>query len=84
MLLSATGFLDKDDVAGYIFHGDADFVVASCVSQYLYDEMQKAGVESYIVRVPVGSHGGGAMYSEENLKKMSDFLDAQRAKAAKK
>ena len=84
MLLSGTGFLDKDDVAGYIFHGDADFVVASCVSQYLYDEMQKAGVESYIVRVPEGSHGGGAMYTEENLKKMVDFLNAQRAKTSKK
>ena len=83
MLLSASGFLDKDDVAGYIFHGDADFVVASCVSQYLYDQMQKAGVESYIVRVPEGSHGGGAMYTEENLKKMVDFLNAQRAKAKK-
>ena len=83
MLLSATGFLDKDDVAGYIFHGDADFVVASCVSQYLYDEMQKAGVESYIVREPQGGHGMG-MYSEENLKKMVDFLNAQRAKTAKK
>ena len=83
MLLSASGFLDKDDVAGYIFHGDADFVVASCVSQYLYDKMQEAGVESYIVRVPEGSHGGGAMYTEENLKKMVDFLNAQRAKAKK-
>jgi acetyl esterase/lipase len=84
MLLSATGFLDKDDVAGYMFHGDADFVVASCVSQYLYDKMQEAGVESYIVRVPEGSHGGGAMYTEENLKKMVDFLNAQRAKVSKK
>ena len=84
MLLSASGFLDKNDVAGYMFHGDADFVVASCVSQYLYDKMQEAGVESYIVRVPEGSHGGAAMYTEENLKKMVDFLNAQRAKASKK
>ncbi len=84
MLLSATGFLDKEDVAGYIFHGDSDPIVASCVSQYLYDEMQKAGVESYIVRVPEGSHGGAAMYTEENLKKMVDFLNAQRAKVSQK
>lgn len=82
ILLSASGFLDKNDVAGYIFHGDADFVVASCVSQFLYDSMQKLGVESYIVREPQGGHGMG-MYSEENLKKMTDFLDAQRAKAKK-
>ena len=27
MLLSASGFLDKDDVAGYMFHGDSDPVV---------------------------------------------------------
>ncbi|HPX98613.1 MAG TPA: alpha/beta hydrolase [Bacteroidaceae bacterium] len=78
MLLSASGFLDKDDVAGYLFHGDADFVVASCVSQYLYDQMQETGVESYILREPQGGHGMG-MYSEDNLKKMTDFLDAQRA-----
>ena len=83
VLLSATGFLDKNDVAGYMFHGDSDPIVASCVSQRLYDEMQKAGVESYIVRVPEGSHGGAAMYTEENLKKMVDFLNAQRAKAKK-
>lgn len=83
VLLSATGFLDKNDVAGYIFHGDQDMVVASCVSQYLYDQMQKVGVESYILREPQGGHGMG-MYSEENLKKMTDFLDAQRAKTAKK
>lgn len=81
VLLSATGFLDKDDVAGYMFHGDQDRVVASCVSQYLYDQMQKVGVESYILREPQGGHGMG-MYSEENLKKMTDFLDAQRAKTA--
>ena len=83
VLLSATGFLDKNDVPGYMFHGDQDMVVASCVSQYLYDQMQKVGVESYIVREPQGGHGMG-MYSEENLKKMTDFLDAQRAKTAKK
>ena len=83
VLLSATGFLDKNDVSGYMFHGDQDMVVASCVSQYLYDQMQKVGVESYILREPQGGHGMG-MYSEENLKKMTDFLDAQRAKTAKK
>ena len=47
------------------------------------DANQKAGVESYIVREPQGGHGMG-MYSEENLKKMVDFLNAQRAKTAKK
>ena len=83
VLLSATGFLDKNDVPGYMFHGDQDMVVASCVSQYLYDQMQKVGVESYILREPQGGHGMG-MYSEENLKKMTDFLNAQRAKTAKK
>jgi acetyl esterase/lipase len=82
MLLSATGYLDKNDVAGYMFHGDADNIVASCVSQYLYDQMQKVGVESYIVREPKGGHGMG-MYTEENLKKMVDFLNAQRAKVKK-
>lgn len=83
MLLSPSGYLDKDDVPGYIFHGDKDFVVASCVNQYLYDQMQKFGVESYIVHEPEGGHGMG-MYSEENLKKMTDFLDSVRARSAKK
>ena len=83
MLLSASGYLDKDDVAGYMFHGDADPIVASCVSQFLYDQMQKMGVESYILREPQGSHGMG-MYSEDNLSKMVEFLNAQRAKASKK
>jgi hypothetical protein len=40
--------------------------------------MQETGVESYILREPQGGHGMG-MYSEDNLKKMTDFLDAQRA-----
>ena len=79
MLLSPSGYLDKDDVPGYIFHGDQDFVVASCVSQYLYDQMQKVGIESYIVHEPQGGHGMG-MYSEENLKKMTDFLDSVRTR----
>ena len=82
VLLSATGFLDKNDVPGYMFHGDQDMVVASCVSQYLYDQMQKVGVESYILREPQGGHGMG-MSSEENLKKMTDFLDSVRTKKKK-
>lgn len=77
LLLSASGYLDKNDVPAYIFHGDADFIVPSCSSQYLYDQMQKAGIESYILREPQGGHGMG-MYSEENLKKMTDFLDSVR------
>lgn len=82
ILLSATGFIDKDDVAGYIFHGEKDFVVPCCVGKLLYEEMQKAGVESYLVTEPEGGHGMG-MYSAENLKKMTDFLNAQRAKQSK-
>jgi hypothetical protein len=39
--------------------------------------MQKVGVESYILREPQGGHGMG-MYSEENLKKMTDFLNKVR------
>ncbi|MCQ2075345.1 MAG: alpha/beta hydrolase [Bacteroidaceae bacterium] len=78
-LLSPSGYLDKDDVPGYIFHGDKDFVVASCVNQFLYDQMQKYGVESYIVHEPDGGHGMG-MYSEENLKKMTDFLNDVRTR----
>lgn len=79
LLLSASGYLDKDDVPAYIFHGDQDFIVPACSSQYLYDEMQKKGIESYILREPQGGHGMG-MYSEENLKKMTDFLNSVRAK----
>ena len=83
LLLSASGYIDKDDVPGYLFHGDKDFVVASCVSQYLYDQLQKAGVESYIVREPEGGHGMG-MYSEANLQKMVDFLNGVRTAKKKK
>lgn len=79
LLLSASGYLDKEDVPAYIFHGDQDFIVPACSSQYLYDEMQKKGIESYILREPQGGHGMG-MYSEENLKKMTDFLNSVRAK----
>ena len=42
-------------------------------------QMQKVGIESYIVHEPQGGHGMG-MYSEENLKKMTDFLDSVRTR----
>lgn len=77
MLLSATGYIDSDDVAGYIFHGEKDNVVPCCVSELLYKEMQAKGLEVYLLTEPNGGHGMG-MYSEENLNKMVSFMDAQR------
>lgn len=82
-LLSASGYIDSKDVAGYIFHGDKDFVVPSCASDFLYEQLKKNGVECYILHEPEGGHGMG-MYSEDNLKKMTDFLNSQLAKTSKK
>ena len=85
-VLNAPGTIDADyrgEVGVLLVNlSDKDFVVASCVSQYLYDQLQKAGVESYIVREPEGGHGMG-MYSEANLQKMVDFLKKVRTSKKK-
>ncbi len=76
--LSATSYVDKNDPPVIIFHGEKDNVVPVCQGRKFYEVLQAAGVKTEATYPAEGSHGGPAMYTEENLKKMVCFLNAAR------
>ena len=75
--LSATTYVDKNDPPVIIFHGEKDNVVPVCQGKKFFEVLQTTGVKSEATWVPEGGHGMN-MYSEENLQKMINFLDAAR------
>ena len=75
--LSATNYIDKNDPPIIIFHGEKDNVVPCCQGKIFFELLKAAGVTTEATFVPEGGHGMG-MYSEENLQKMVDFLNAAR------
>jgi acetyl esterase/lipase len=77
--LSATNYVDKNDVPIIIFHGEKDNVVPCCQGKKFYELLKAVGVKTEATFVPEGGHGMG-MYSEENLQKMVKFLDEARTK----
>ena len=74
--LSATTYVDKNDPPVIIFHGEKDNVVPCCQGKKFFEVLKAAGVKTEATFVPEGSHGGPAMYVEENLQKMVNFLKA--------
>ena len=72
--LSATNYIDSYDPPIIIFHGEKDNVVPCCQGKQFYEQLTAAGVKTEATFVPEGSHGGPAMYTPENLKKMVNFL----------
>ena len=72
--LSATTYVDSYDPPIIIFHGEKDNVVPCCQGKQFYELLTTAGVKTEATFVPEGSHGGPAMYTQENLKKMVNFL----------
>lgn len=77
--LNATTYIDPTDPPVIIFHGTADNVVPHCQGVHFYELLDKAGVDTELHLVEGGGHGAG-MYSAENLKAMTDFLDRIRNK----
>lgn len=77
--ISPVTYIDKKDPPMTIFHGTADNVVPNCQGQELYDELQKKGIKAQLTIVEGGGHGFN-MYTEENLKKMVNFLNEVRGK----
>ena len=75
--LSATSYVDKNCPPIIIFHGEKDNVVPCCQGKKFYETLKAAGVKTEATFVPEGGHGMG-MYSEENLQKMVNFLNAAR------
>ena len=75
--LSATNYVSKNNPPIIIFHGEKDNVVPCCQGKKFYELLKAAGVKTEATFVPEGGHGMG-MYSEENLKKMVNFLNEVR------
>jgi len=75
--LSATTYVDPNDPPVIIFHGEKDNVVPCCQGRKFFEVLQAKGIKSEATFVPEGGHGMG-MYSEENLQKMVNFLNAVR------
>ena len=71
--LSATTYVDRNDPPLIIFHGEKDNVVPCCQGKHFFEVLKAAGVRTEATFEPEGGHGMG-MYSDENLKKMTDFL----------
>ena len=71
--LSATHYVHKNAPPVIIFHGEKDNVVPCCQGKKFYELLKAAQVKTEATFVPEGGHGMG-MYSEENLKKMVNFL----------
>ena len=80
--LSANTYIDKNDPPIIIFHGEKDNVVPCCQGKSFYEALKSAGVKTEATFVPEGGHGMG-MYSEENLQKMVNFLNAARGPKAR-
>ena len=76
--LSATNYVDPTDPPIIIFHGEKDNVVPNCQGKKFFELLKAAGVKTEATFPLEGSHGGPAMYTEENLKKMVCFLNEVR------
>jgi dienelactone hydrolase len=50
-------FVSADDPPTLIIHGDQDRVVPIIESESMYGELQKAGVESKLIKIPNADHG---------------------------
>ena len=72
--LSATTYVDSYDPPIIILHGEKDNVLPVGQGKAFYEALTAAGVKTEATFVPEGSHGGPAMYTSENLKKMVNFL----------
>ena len=76
--LNATTYIDPSDPPIVVFHGTADNVVPHCQGVHFYELLDKAGVDTELYLQEGAGHGMG-MYTEGNLKAMTDFLDRVRA-----
>ena len=75
-LASPVTFVDKDAAPFLIMHGEKDPVVPAQQSRVLDAALRKAGVDSTLVIVPGGGHGGGMFNDVRYLYQMAAFMDA--------
>jgi acetyl esterase/lipase len=76
--LSAVHYVNKNNPPVIIFHGEKDNVVPGCQGKKFFELLKAAGVKTEGTFPAEGSHGGPAMYTEENLQKMVRFLNEVR------
>ena len=74
-LASPVTFVDKDSVPFLIMHGDRDPIVPVQQSVVLDAALRKAGVESTLVIIPGGGHGGGGFDDPKYLRQMAEFME---------
>jgi len=60
-----------------IIHGDKDPLVPYCESEYLYNKLQAAGIESQFITVQGGEHGPGVLIPEY-FQEMISFFNEKR------
>ena len=77
--LSAVYYVNKKNPPIIIFHGEKDNVVPGCQGKKFFELLKAAGVKTEGTFPAEGSHGGPAMYTEENLQKMVKFLNEVKA-----
>lgn len=77
LTVSSTSFVDSNCPPMIGFHGTADNVVPHCQAEKWHEIYNAAGAKHEFITVQDGGHGFN-MYSEENLKKMIDFVNNVR------
>ena len=71
-------YIDKNDPAVLIIHGDADNIVPHCQSIFLMRELSAKGVKNELIIVPKGVHGGEITWQDRNVEKMIAFFNEAR------
>ncbi len=81
-LASPVHFVDKDSAPFLILHGEKDPIVPMQQSVVLDAALRRAGVESTLVIVPGGGHGGASFADPKYLSQMAAFMDRHLRKPA--
>lgn len=77
MTASPMTYATKDDPPFLIMHGMLDCLVAYTQSVSLHEKLEAAGVDSRLLLLPNGEHGGSAFDEQKYKDAISEFLDAK-------
>ena len=72
-LLNPITFVNKTDPHFMIIHGDADYVVPYCQSEFFAKALKEKGILMEFISVPGGQHGP-LTFNRNTFKKMTDFF----------
>lgn len=77
---SPFAYIDENDPAFLIMHGDKDTLVSPVASYELYNQLSDAGVSAKRYTVPGAGHGGTLFEKSTVYNTVLDFLNAQSGK----